>query len=55
MIEMTLSSRHIIRALAVYGRARYLMVTKAPHIYFTMKQKRHHDITRSMPTPESGS
>ena len=33
MIEMTLSSRHRIRirALAVWGRARYLSVTEAPH------------------------
>ena len=31
MIEMTLSSRHRIRALAVRGRARYLSVTEAPH------------------------
>ena len=29
--EMTLSSRHKIRALAVWGRARYLSVTEAPH------------------------
>ena len=33
MNEMTLASRHRIRirALAVLGRARYLLVTGAPH------------------------
>ena len=31
MSEMTLPSRYRIRALAVWGLARYLSVTEAPH------------------------
>ena len=32
MYEMTLPSRHKIRALVIWGRPRYLSVTEVPHI-----------------------
>ena len=43
MIEMTLSSRHRIRALAVWGRARYLSVMEAPRNtdFHTWMGKKH--------------
>ena len=46
MIEVTLSSRHTaleIRALVVWGRARYLSVTEAPHNtdFHTWMGKKH--------------
>ena len=45
MIEVILSSRHTIeiRALAVWGRARYLSVTEAPHNtdFHTWMGKKH--------------
>ena len=41
---MTLSSRHRIRALSVWGRARYLSVTEAPHNtdFYTWMGKKHY-------------
>ena len=50
---MTLSSRHRIRALAVWGRARYLSVTEAPHNtdFHTWMGKKHFLFSYKPPRP----